>query len=135
MSLSARLHIEGHKREKLGIRVLECDFEFSQSVDERGCPSSIVRGGKINIMIAVENDGEILHWMLNEVDKNGRIIFTGKENGKSLKTIEFTNGRLIYYKEYFKDQTEVKVNLTVSAQIMSVAGEKQENTWPGYFLK
>lgn len=133
MSLTARLHIEGHQNEQKGIRVLACDFEFSQETDQRGLPVSNVKGGKVNVSIAVENDAEILHWMFTEAaDKNGKIIFTGMHNGKSLKTIEFWNGRLIRYYESFTDQGEVIVQLTISAKKMAIAGATHENVWSGY---
>ena len=133
MSLTARLFIEGHQNEKKGIRVLECDFEFLQTTDQRGLPTSKVEGGKIKVSIAIENDAELLHWMFTEAaDKNGKIIFIGKENGKSLKTIEFWNGRLIRYYESFKDRSEVIVRITISAKKISIAGEYHENVWSGY---
>lgn len=133
MSLTARLFIQGHQNENKGIRVLACDFEFSQKTDQRGLPVSKVEGGKINILIAEENDAELLHWMFTEAaDKNGKIIFIGRENGKSLKTIEFWNGRLINYYESFTDQSEVTVRMTISAKTISIAGETHENIWMGY---
>ncbi len=133
MSLTARLHIEGHQHENKGIRVLACNFKFSQSTDQRGLPTSKVEGGKINVTIAVENDAELLEWMLAEAaDKNGKIIFTGIDSGKSLKTIEFWNGRLIHYFESFKDCSKVTIMMTISAKKISVAGAYHENVWSGY---
>ena len=133
MSLTARLYIEGHRKEQDGVRVLKCEFEFTQNTDQRGLPISKVEGGKLNITIALENDAELLHWMFSEAaDKNGKIIFIGKENGKALKTIEFWNGRLVHYHECFTDQAEVKVRIVISAKKISIAGETHENVWSGY---
>jgi len=133
MSLSARLYIKGHQNENKGIRVLECDFEFNQITDQRGLPTSKVEGGKINVSIAIENDAELLQWMFTEAaDKNGKIVFIGRENGKSLKTIEFWNGRLIRYFEGFTEHAEVTVRITISAKKISIAGATHENVWSGY---
>ncbi len=133
MSLTARLHIEGHQNENKGIRVLACNFKFSQTTDQRGLPTSKVEGGKINVAIAVENDAELLHWMFTEAaDKNGKIIFIGMDNGKSLKTIEFWDGRLIKYYESFKDCGKVIVHISISAKKISIAGASHENIWSGY---
>ena len=133
MSLTARLHIGGHQNENKGIRVLACNFKFSQTTDQRGLPTSKVEGGKINVAIAVENDAELLHWMFTEAaDKSGKIIFIGMDNGKSLKTIEFWNGRLISYFESFKDRGKVIVHISISAKKISIAGETHENVWMGY---
>ena len=133
MSLTARLHIEGHQNENKGIRVLACNFKFSQTTDQRGLPTSKVEGGKINVAIAVENDAELLHWMFTEAaDKNGKIIFIGMDNGKSLKTIEFWDGRLIRYYESFKGCGKVVVHISISAKKISIAGASHENIWSGY---
>ncbi len=133
MALTARLFIQGHQKEKVGIRVLTCDFGFSQGTDERGLPNSKVQGGKINITIAVQNDAELLQWMFSEAaDKNGKIVYAGKENGKSIKTIEFSDARLINYYENFTDQSEVIVSITISAKKLVIVGITHENVWSGY---
>lgn len=132
MSLSARLHIAGHRREEKGIRVLESSFEFTQHTDPIGLPFGIVKGGKINVLLDIENDGELLHWMLNHVTKNGKIVFIGPPEGKSVKTIEFENAFLVYYKEEFKDLSYVTVRITISSQKITVAGEEMENYWTGF---
>ncbi len=133
MSLTARLHIGGHQSENKGIRVLACNFKFSQTTDQRGLPTSKVEGGKINVTIAVENDAELLHWMFSEAaDKNGKIVYVGMDNGKPLKTIEFWNGRLVKYFESFKDCSKVVVQISISAKKIAVAGASHENIWSGY---
>ncbi|WP_297086295.1 type VI secretion system tube protein TssD [uncultured Draconibacterium sp.] len=133
MSLSARLHISGHRKEQKGIRIIECDFEFLQSVDSTtGQISGRMKGGKINVLLDIENDGELLHWMFNNVVKNGKIIFIGPPEGKSVKTIEFENAYLIYYKEVFKEVSSVTIRITISAQKMIIAGEQMENSWTGF---
>lgn len=133
MSLTARLHIGGHQNENKGIRVLACNFKFSQTTDQRGLPTSKVEGGKINVTIAVENDAELLHWMFSEAaDKNGKVVYVGMDNGKPLKTIEFWNGRLVKYYESFKDCSKVVVQISISAKKISVAGAFHENIWSGY---
>ncbi|MDX8340110.1 type VI secretion system tube protein TssD [Draconibacterium sp. IB214405] len=133
MSLSARLHISGHRKEQKGIRVIESDFEFAQDVDTTtGQICGRMKGGKINILLDIENDGELLHWMFHNVVKNGKIIFIGLPEGKSIKTIEFENAYLIYYKEVFKEVTSVNIRITISAQKMTIAGEQMENSWTGF---
>ncbi|MCF6332116.1 MAG: hypothetical protein L3J11_02435 [Draconibacterium sp.] len=133
MSLTARLYIEGHKTEKKGIRVLSCDFEFLQKIEQNGFPTSKVEGGKLNIVIDLENDPDILLWMINaSADKNGKIVYIGRDNGKALKTIEFKNGRLIRYHEHFTALAEVTVQLTISAQKLNIAGVSHKNMWSGY---
>ena len=133
MSLTARLHISGHQKESKGIRVLTCDFKFSQATDQRGLPTSKIEGGKLNVLIAVENDSELLHWMFTEAaDKNGKIVYIGLENGKALKTIEFWDARLISYFERFTENGKVTIKIIISAKKMAIAGATHENVWSGY---
>lgn len=133
MSLSARLHISGHRKEQKGIRVIESEFEFSQDVDKTtGQICGRMKGGKIHILLDTENDGELLHWMFHNVVKNGKIIFIGLPEGKSIKTIEFENAYLIYYKEVFKEVTSVSIKITISSQKITIAGEQMENSWTGF---
>lgn len=131
MSLSARLHIDGHKKQDKGIRVIECDFEFKQSTDPRGQVTGRVQGGKINVVLDTENDGELLHWMFNNVFKNGKIVYIGPMEGKPIKNIEFENAQLIGYHEMFKETDAVRVQLTISSQKITIAGEAMENQWSG----
>ncbi len=64
MVLSAKLHIEGHQKEQDGIHLLSCDFNFSQETDQKGLPSSKVRGGIIELTFVSLDDAEILQWMI-----------------------------------------------------------------------
>ena len=132
MSLTARLHIDGHRKQEKGIRVLECSFEFKQDADPIGQPRGIVQGGTLNILLDVENDGELLHWMFNNVFKNGKIVYIGPMEGKSIKTIEFENAAMIKYREEYKEISAVHVHITLTAQKITIAGEAMENSWTGF---
>ena len=60
MVLSAKLHIEGHQKEQDGIQLLTCDYSFSQEIDQKGLPTSKVRGGIVDITFVSLDDAEIL---------------------------------------------------------------------------
>lgn len=133
MSYTARLHIEGHQLQNEGIRVTECEFGFAQEIDIRGMPVSEIRGGIINLSIIIENDSEILWWMISATaDKNGYISFLGDDPSKPYKKVEFKDARLVSYNEYFKEQAEVIIKLKISSRNIIVAGESHENVWTGY---
>ena len=133
MVLSAKLHVEGHQNEKEGINLLTCDFSFSQDIDQKGLPTSRIRGGIIALCFVSLEDTEIIQWMISEdADKNGKITFSGDNNTKPFKTLEFKDARLVRYHESFTDQAQLVVTLSISARELSISGVKYANVWLGY---
>ncbi len=131
MALYARLHIQGHTNEKKGIRVLESDIEFLQEIDTAsGAPAARVNAGRINLIITVENDGELLNWMLTpSLVKNGKIVYSGKDNGKTIKTVEFTDALLVKYHERFHEFEMTTISITITAKKLKLVGALIENQW------
>jgi len=118
MILSARLHIKGHNNEKAGIRILSCNFSFSQDVDNIGRTTSIVRAGLIDLTIPGINDSEILQWMLGrDARRNGEIRFTS-EGGirEPRRSLKFEDGALVKYQESFSDQSEITIQISISCR-------------------
>jgi hypothetical protein len=133
MILSSRLHIEGHPKEQEGIPLLTCNFSFDQDIDQRGYPTSTVKGGVINLSFVSEDDSDILQWMFNrEADKNGKIVFASTENTRPFKTLEFTNARLVHYDESFTRDVEMIMSLTISTRTLEISGATHINIWTGY---
>jgi hypothetical protein len=130
MSLTARLHIEGHSQQEKGIKILSCDFSFSQDVDNRGMASSNVRAGLINVTIPGINDNEIIQWMLSRDDrKKGKITFSGVVDTGPHRSVEFEDAVLVSYHESFSDQSDIMISLTISPRIIKVTGVKHESLW------
>ena len=133
MVLSAKLHIEGHQNEQDGIHLVTCGYRFFQEVDQKGLPTSKVHGGIIDLSFVSLEDNEIIQWMISEdADKNGKISFSGDNNTKPFKTLEFKDARLISYHEDFRDQSQMMTTLSISARQISVSGVKYSNAWLGY---
>jgi hypothetical protein len=133
MVISAKIHIEGHQNEKVGIQLLSCEYRFSQETDQKGLPTSKVHGGLIELSFQSIEDNEILQWMISEdADKDGKITFSGDNNTKPFKTLEFKDARLISYHEKFFDQSQMITFLSISARELSISGVKHSNTWLGY---
>ncbi|MCE5347241.1 MAG: hypothetical protein LLG13_13275 [Bacteroidales bacterium] len=133
MVLSATLYINGHKNEKEGIRLISCDYHFSQAIDSKGLTTSRVQGGMINLSFASIDDNEIIQWMISEeADKDGKISFVGDNSTKPFKTLEFKDARLISYDENFSDQSHMITSLTISARQIAVSGVMHNNAWLGY---
>lgn len=133
MSLTARLHITGHELEDKGIKILSCDFSFTQDVDNNGYINSSVRAGFINISIPGINDSEIVQWMINRFHRrNGKIVFLGvNESGmpQELKSLEFEEAFLVSYNESFSDEAEMIINLSISAPKITLSNGKWETQW------
>jgi hypothetical protein len=133
MVLTARLYIQGHKTESTGIPLITCDFQFDQEVDQKGMPVSEVRGGRINMTFSSMEDEELIQWMLMPTaDKDGKIVFSETDASKDFKKLEFTDGRLIHYRESFARDQEMIEELTISARELSLSGATHWNLWVGY---
>ncbi|RIH65311.1 hypothetical protein D1164_09270 [Mariniphaga sediminis] len=133
MSLTARLHIEGHEKEQRGIKVLSCDYSFSQDVENNGLISSSVRAGFINVSIPGINDAEIVQWMVSRnIRKKGKISFLGvNESGvpQESKSIEFEDAILVNYSEAFIDESDMVIHLSISARKITLSNTKWETQW------
>jgi hypothetical protein len=133
MVLSATLHITGHKNEDKGIRLLTCDYQFTQDYDQNGLPRGKVLGGIVNISFESIEDNEIIQWMMSvDADKDGKISFWGDNNTKTFKTLEFHDARLVSYAETFSDQMQMVTALSFSAREIIISGVKHTNAWQGY---
>ncbi len=137
MSLAARLHIKGHEQEERGIKVLSCNFSFTQSLDpDRHYNLPSVRAGFIEISIPGIKDTEIVQWMLHRIErKSGKISFIGTiESGvpQEYKSLEFEKALLVNYSESFTDEADMVINLTISARKITLSNGKWESQWdPG----
>lgn len=130
MVLSTTLHIDGHKTAKEGIRLKYCNFYFSQAMDSKGLPNSIVHGGVINLSFVSIDDTEIIQWMISaDAAKNGKITFVGDNNTKAFKVLEFRDARLVAYSENFTDESQLITSLTISARELTLSGVTHANPW------
>lgn len=133
MILTARLYLEGHELEGEGIPLLSCDYSFTQEIDERGLPLSVVKGGVINLSFKSLEDEEIIWWMISsQADKNGKILFAGEEGEKVFKTVEFTDARCVYYHESFSRDSDMMNEISISARELTVSGVSHKNNWTNY---
>ena len=133
MVLTARLYIEGHESGNEGIPLLSCNYRFTQEIDERGLPKSVVKGGVINLSFKSMDDEEIMWWMLSrQSDKNGEIMFAGEEGEKLFKRLEFKDARCVSYYESFIRDDEMIQEISISAREITLSGATHTNTWTKY---
>lgn len=131
MSFKAILEIEKKKQ----VRVIECDFGFTQDVDSQGKPTGKPKGGIINMVIESTDDSDLIAWMFaHDARKNGTISFLRRDDERPLKKIAFTDGICISYHESFRDYGSVPmtISLTISAREIEVGTNKYENKWGAY---
>lgn len=133
MPLTARLFLKGHEKEDTGIRILSCDFSFSQETEDNGLVSSSVKAGLINLSLGAINDTELVQWMFNRVDfKSGKISFIGPNDAgiqQEQKALEFEDGLLINYSESFTDESEIVTNMSISARKIKLSNAQWETQW------
>ena len=77
--------------------VIECAYEFNQSVDDTGKPVSRPKGGTITFVMPASSDDDLFFykWMFNKTEINdGTFTFVvySQHNKRSSKTVMFKNG-------------------------------------------
>ena len=99
MALDATLTFTDSKgKSQTSIKVLECDFGFTQSVDSTGKPSGRPLINNINLVVETSGDTQIADWMVSfGGTKKGKIVINLNNNIR--KTIEFANAYCVHYHE------------------------------------
>lgn len=116
------------------MRVLFCDFGFTQMTNAAGQVKSIPRGGLLNV--TVETDGNaskgLFEWMIDpKMAKNGTITYYRPDGVGILKTVAFKEAICVGYHETFSAQAgsnSTRVQLTISPHVLVMNGiEHQRN--------
>jgi len=128
MSFKARLKVAGKE-----LPVLHCNYSLKQETDATGRPSSITRGGKINVTIESTADTAFFEWMVNPFErKEGSIVFIKRDSDATLKELKFKEAYVVDYKEDFDAKSENPncETFTISAMEIEVGNGKHQNEWP-----
>lgn len=122
MALQGNLEIGGQNYE-----VVECEYDFRQSVDDTGKPVSRPQGGQITFVMPSTSDDDLFFykWMFNKTEVNsGRFQFVvySANNKRSYKTVAFTNAFCIALKDYFNDNDSklMYTTVTLSAETIRI---------------
>jgi len=122
MALQGSLKIGGRE-----YGIVECAYDFSQSIDETGKPVSRPQGGSITFVMPATSDEDLFFykWMFNKSEvKSGQFRFTvfTQNNKKSYKTVNFINAYCVGLKDYFNDNDSrlMYTTVTLSAEIIRV---------------
>ena len=122
MALQGCLRIGGRE-----YGIVECAYEFSQSVDDTGKPVSRPQGGTITFVMPSSSDDDLFFykWMFNKSEvKSGQFRLTvyTHANKMSYKTVNFVNAYCIGLKDYFNDNDSrlMYTTVTISAEIIKI---------------
>lgn len=127
MSFKARLKVAGKE-----FNILTCNYDLHQEVDATGRPSSVTRGGRINITIEANGESDFFEWMTNNFErKDGSIVFIKRDTDATLNELNFKEGYLVKYKESFdaSGQSPLIETFTISAKEISMGSGEHVNEW------
>lgn len=128
MSFKATLDIDGDL-----YRVLNCSFSFHQDTDETGRPSSIARGGVVNLVIESTEDTSLFEWMCDSyLRKDAKITFNKRDEDSKMKELEISEAYMIDYEEAFDNAgTGAMIqSFSLSARNMKMGNGEHDNDWP-----
>jgi len=127
MSFKAKLVLAGEEH-----TVLNVNYALVQETDKTGRPSTITRGGKIEITVESTGSAKFFEWMLNSFErKDGSIKFYKRDSDATLKELKFTEGYLVKHKENFDSTGDNPLTETfiISAKKIEMGTGVHENEW------
>ncbi len=127
MSFKAKLNVGGKD-----VNVLSCNYALKQETDATGRPSSITRGGKINLIVESTGDTTFFEWMTNNFErKDGTITFVKRDSDATMKQLKFTEAYVVDYRENFDatGDNPVTESFTLSARVITVGSGTHTNEW------
>lgn len=129
MSFNAAVSIDGGAE----VRVLHASYALNRDVDSTGRPSSLIRGGTVQIEIESTEDTSLFAWMIDQYStKNGKITFNKRDSKTKMKELSWENGYIVSFSESIDSVGEnpMTIHFVVSAQKITVGDATHENPWP-----
>jgi predicted RNA-binding protein with TRAM domain len=127
MSFKSKLKVGGKE-----LNILNASYDLHQEIDATGRPSSVTRGGTINLTIESTGDSFFFEWMTNNFErKDGSIQYVKRDTDAKLKELNFKEGYLVKYNETFDagDGNPLVETFTISAKEISMGGGEHVNEW------
>ncbi|AMA48065.1 MULTISPECIES: type VI secretion system tube protein TssD [Flavobacterium] len=127
MSFKAKLAVAGKE-----YTVLNVNYGLFQETDATGRPSTVTRGGKIELTIEGTADTSFFEWMTNSFErKDGSVKFFKRDSEAVLKELKFSEAYVVKFRENF-DSTGVNPlteTFTISAKKIELGSGAYENEW------
>jgi hypothetical protein len=107
-------------------------IDIEQVVDEFGRPSTVAKGGKIEIELFSVEDDVIFDWMVHtKKTLNGSINLYEADFETKLKEIKFEDAYCIEFNERFDEASEDSLitKFIISAEKLSIGNIDLDNQW------
>ena len=128
MSFKATLDIDGTQ-----YRVLNCSYSLHQDIDETGRPSSIARGGVVNLVVESTDDTSLFEWMCDSyMRKDAKVTFNKRDEDSKMKELEISEAYMIDYEEAFDNAGNGAMiqSFSLSAKNIKMGNGEHDNEWP-----
>jgi hypothetical protein len=113
--------------------VLSCNYRMNQDYDVTGRPSSVTRGGVVNLVVESTDSSKLFEWMCDSyMKKDATITFNKREENAKLKELEIKEAYMVGYKESF-DSTgtgAMTEDISLSAKSIKMGDGELVNEWP-----
>lgn len=112
--------------------VLSINYGLFQETDATGRPSTITRGGKIDITVESTGETDLFEWMTNSFErKDGSVVFYKRDSEATLKELKFSEAYLVKHKEKFDatGDNPLTETFTISARELEMGTGKYINEW------
>ena len=118
---------------------MECSYEFSQTCDSTGKPSTRPRGGRLTFTMPSQSDDDVFfyRWMFENTQVHDgylKFVVWARQNKRCFKTVNFKNAYCVSLRDYFNDSDSklMYTTITLAAEIINV-GENDiaefNNNW------
>jgi hypothetical protein len=127
MSFKAQLDIAG-----VVSNILDVKYELYQEVDASGRPSSVSRGGQIEITIESTASDKFIAACSDSFERlEGSIKYLKRDTNATLKELKFKEAYVVRYKEHFSSTGENPLTETfvLSAREISMGNMTFANEW------
>ncbi|WP_144283264.1 type VI secretion system tube protein TssD [Chryseobacterium echinoideorum] len=127
MSFKSILKVSGKS-----YNVLSINYGLFQETDATGRPSTITRGGKIDITVESTGETDLFEWMTNSFErKDGSVVFYKRDTEATLKELKFSEAYLVKHKEKFdaSGDNPLTETFTISARELEMGTGKYINEW------
>lgn len=132
--LTSPAEIEAERASKY--ELVECEYEFYQSLDESGKPSSRPQSGLIKFVMPAQGDDDTFfyEWMFDRARKyNGTIemLLSTDDNRKKYLHLYFEDAYMVNMYSYFNNNNSllVRTKVTLSARKFTFGNSSFENDW------
>ena len=112
--------------------VLSINYGLFQETDATGRPSTITRGGKIDITVESTGETDLFEWMTNSFErKDGSVRFVKRDSDATLKELKFKEAYIVKYNENFDASGDNPLTETfvLSAKEIELGNAKHTNEW------